>query len=276
MRVRRFVTLFVLVGLIAAALAASPVGAAAPWAEQIAPISPTPQSVEPRPDGFPLTPVVGLVTGDATDPAAVDEVEAALRLAWVTQIKRVSEGDPDPETPVTIWVGGPSENRASTLALDALGVKGPAGLPAEGYVLAAGRDANDRARLVLAGVDQAGTFYAAQTLRQIIVKHYGRNWLPGVAIRDWPGMSMRGTIEGFYGPPWSHQDRLNQIAFYGAHKLNTYVYAPKDDPYHRERWRDPYPSEKLAEIAELVKLARQKHGGVCVRDLSGSERRLFG
>ena len=55
------------------------------------------------------------------------------------------------------------------------------------------------------------------------------------------GVRIRGVIEGFYGPPWSHAERLDLIAFCGAHGLNTWVHAPKDDPFHRERWRDPYP-----------------------------------
>jgi hyaluronoglucosaminidase len=45
------------------------------------------------------------------------------------------------------------------------------------------------------------------------------------------------------------------LAFCGRHGLNTYVYAPKDDPFHRVRWRDPYPDEQLAQFAELVRVA---------------------
>ncbi|HEX6499091.1 MAG TPA: protein O-GlcNAcase [Micromonosporaceae bacterium] len=67
---------------------------------------------------------------------------------------------------------------------------------------------------------------------------------------------IRGTVEGFYGPPWSHQERLAHLEFSARFGLNTYVYAPKDDPYHRERWQDPYPSDKLDEIAELARAAR--------------------
>jgi hyaluronoglucosaminidase len=65
-------------------------------------------------------------------------------------------------------------------------------------------------------------------------------------------MKMRGVIEGFYGPPWSHDERLDLIRFCGRHELNTWVHAPKDDAYHRARWREPYPDDELAQIAELV------------------------
>jgi hyaluronoglucosaminidase len=63
---------------------------------------------------------------------------------------------------------------------------------------------------------------------------------------------MRGVIEGFYGPPWSHEERLDLIGFCARHGLNTWVHAPKDDPYHRARWRDPYPEPELEQLAELV------------------------
>jgi len=62
----------------------------------------------------------------------------------------------------------------------------------------------------------------------------------------------RGVIEGFYGTPWSHEDRLYVIRQLGAAGMNRYVYAPKDDPLHRARWRDPYPEEFLRRFSELV------------------------
>jgi hyaluronoglucosaminidase len=65
-------------------------------------------------------------------------------------------------------------------------------------------------------------------------------------------MKVAGVIEGFYGPPWTHDERLDLIRFCGAHGLNTWVYAPKDDPYHRRLWREPYPDGDLARIAELA------------------------
>ena len=62
-------------------------------------------------------------------------------------------------------------------------------------------------------------------------------------------------IEGFYGPPWSHAERLGLIAFCGLHGLNTWVHAPKDDPYHRKLWREPYPDPELERLSELVREA---------------------
>jgi hyaluronoglucosaminidase len=64
--------------------------------------------------------------------------------------------------------------------------------------------------------------------------------------------SHRGVIEGFYGTPWSHEDRLHVVAQLGAWGMNRYVYAPKDDPLHRSRWREPYPDDFVRRFADLV------------------------
>ena len=43
---------------------------------------------------------------------------------------------------------------------------------------------------------------------------------------------------------------------FGAAKgMNTYLYAPKDDPYHREKWRLPYPPKRWREMTRLIPLA---------------------
>jgi len=61
-----------------------------------------------------------------------------------------------------------------------------------------------------------------------------------------------GVVEGFYGPAWSHADRLWILEQIGRWGMNRYIYAPKDDPLHRSRWREPYDARALGEFAELV------------------------
>ena len=68
---------------------------------------------------------------------------------------------------------------------------------------------------------------------------------------------IRGVIEGFYGPPWTHEERLDLIRFCAAEGLDTWVHAPKDDPYHRERWREPYPEPEAERLAELAGAAQR-------------------
>lgn len=89
----------------------------------------------------------------------------------------------------------------------------------------------------------------------------GRNTSIGIA--DFPSFAVRGIVEGFYGTPWSHQDRLDLLRFEGEHAMNSYFYAPKDDPYHRKLWRDPYPPDRLAQLGELVAAARENFVDFC-------------
>ncbi|AZU64316.1 beta-N-acetylhexosaminidase family protein [Neobacillus mesonae] len=219
-------------------------------------LNPIPQELKLSDKGFPLTPNVGIVVDKKTDKQAVNEVVEALEAADVKQIVHIDAGE-KVTTPVTIWIGGPSENKDSAAVLDQMGVKGPEALKKEGYVLAS--SSKGKNQIVLAGKDQTGTYYAAKTFTQLIQEQQGRDWFPQVEIRDWPEMAIRGSIEGFYGPPWTHEDRLKQLEFYGENKLNTYIYAPKDDPYHRENWREPYPKEELARIKELIDKAHENH-----------------
>lgn len=108
--------------------------------------------------------------------------------------------------------------------------------------------------------NDAGVFYAIQTLRQIIespIAEGGRK-LPCLEVNDAPVFPYRGVVEGFYGMPWSHAVRLSLIEFYGRYKLNTYIYGPKDDPYHSSpNWRLPYPEREQRNIKELVEACRR-------------------
>jgi hyaluronoglucosaminidase len=73
-------------------------------------------------------------------------------------------------------------------------------------------------------------------------------------------MRITGVIEGFYGTPWTHEERLDLIRFSAAKGFNTWVHAPKDDPYHRKLWREPYPDAELAQLGELA--AEAERNGV--------------
>lgn len=75
---------------------------------------------------------------------------------------------------------------------------------------------------------------------------------------DHPDFMLRGLVEGFYGTPYSWETRRETVEFLARHKMNAYFYAPKDDLYHREKWREPYPKETLEQIAALNALAEKK------------------
>jgi hyaluronoglucosaminidase len=64
----------------------------------------------------------------------------------------------------------------------------------------------------------------------------------------------RGVIEGFYGPPWAKQDRLDLLGWMVDHDMNTYIHAPKNDPYQRSEWRSPYPQQTIEQFAREIEL----------------------
>ncbi len=125
--------------------------------------------------------------------------------------------------------------------------------------------------------DDAGWFYAKQTLSQMLVNVAGakdahKDPFPSRNIRsmlqlgditvgtviDWPDMRYRGTVEGYYGIPWSYEARQSMFRFCGRNKMNMYIYAPKDDPlHHGQGCYEPYPEGKAYELAALVRCARE-------------------
>jgi hypothetical protein len=220
---------------------------------------PTPQQVTQRPGEVPVPDAVTEVVGTGTDQAALNALAGVLHHGGVRTITQVTAGNPVPHRGLTIYVGTPDDNSAIGAALAALGAQGPAGLPAGGYVLAAGNAPGGNAPggniLALAGADAAGTFYAVQTLRQLIT----HRTVHDVTVRDWPAVSVRGVIEGFYGPSWSDDEIASQLRFYGANKLNTFVYSAKNDPYLRDDWQDLYPADQLSSLTQLVTDARGEH-----------------
>ena len=121
---------------------------------------------------------------------------------------------------------------------------------AEGYYFKISQEG-----IVIAGSDERGLFYGIQSLLQ----HIANGIYEEVAVADWPDVPFRGTVEGFYGTPWSHAARLSQLEFYGKNKMNVYIYGPKDDPWHRDKWRIPYPEAEANRIAELVEVAKKNY-----------------
>ena len=103
------------------------------------------------------------------------------------------------------------KNRTGSIATQALvkattvtiGVKGDKAVSkvaklipakAEGYYLSI----TDKGAVV-AGADEEGLYYGVQTLLASVAE--GK--LECCTITDWPDVPFRGTVEGFYGTPWS-------------------------------------------------------------------------
>lgn len=66
----------------------------------------------------------------------------------------------------------------------------------------------------------------------------------------------RGVVEGYYGRPWGTEGRISMLKFMGENGLNMFIYGPKDDPYHHDKWREPYPAQEISDFAKLLECAR--------------------
>ncbi|MBI1261683.1 MAG: hyaluronidase [Rhizobiales bacterium] len=62
-----------------------------------------------------------------------------------------------------------------------------------------------------------------------------------------------GTIEGFYGRPWSWTARAAHVTAMAPHGYGFYLYAPKADAFLRRRWSEPHPPEEQAALASLAR-----------------------
>ncbi|MBQ3498307.1 MAG: beta-N-acetylglucosaminidase domain-containing protein [Clostridia bacterium] len=108
-------------------------------------------------------------------------------------------------------------------------------------------------KAVIEAATKRGVFRAAHTLAKLIIK----GELKEGNIEDYPMFKKRGYIEGFYGETWERNCRISVMELMAGYGMNTFYYAPKDDIYHREKWRELYPENELKELKELYETASE-------------------
>ena len=216
-------------------------------------VSPTPHNIEGSGEGFILTEKVNIVGQEQADQDAIRELVEALKGLGIEV-----NNDFD-ENATTIIIGEDDDNiEEMNTFFEGISKSGAESIEVkEGYVLASNQNEDGKMTIAIEGTDEVGTYYGVKTLKQLLIKESDRNVVPEVYVNDYPTQHVRAVVEGFYGTPWTHQDRLDQFKFYGENKLNMYIYAPKDDPYHRDQWRDPYPQEEMARMQELINTANE-------------------
>ncbi|XP_040217176.1 protein O-GlcNAcase [Rana temporaria] len=83
---------------------------------------------------------------------------------------------------------------------------------------------------------------------------------PGPEETDTPPRARRllcGVVEGFYGRPWTMEQRKELFRRLQKWGLNTYLYAPKDDYKHRMFWREMYSVEEADQLMTLISAAQE-------------------
>lgn len=110
------------------------------------------------------------------------------------------------------------------------------------------------ARLVIEYAGPRGLWYAASALTDCAEE----GSLPGGSLGGCPKFERRGFLEGFYGTPWQPSQRREMLHLLARHGMNCYFYAPKDDPYHRDRWEELYDPAALENLRELIAFAAER------------------
>ena len=127
----------------------------------------------------------------------------------------------------------------------------------EGYVLI-----SQPGRVMLIADTSAGLFYAAQTLKQLVVQSPAGTSMWTGTIRDWPAMKYRGVHDDLSrGPFPTPEFQKHQIATLAAFKVNLYSpYFEHTMQYARDPLAAP-PGSALtrAEARELAAFAARYH-----------------
>jgi hypothetical protein len=66
------------------------------------------------------------------------------------------------------------------------------------------------------------------------------------------GFVYLGIIEGFYGRPFSQRQRKILLEELSVLDSSAYFYAPKNDPWHRILWREPYPDHEWTSLTDCM------------------------
>lgn len=210
---------------------------------------PTPHSVEYGNGMLSLNKGVQVIYDDTIDRVTKRKVEKAFTDHGLEAPSVASEPSKDK---VNLMIGtknsnGPVDNYASE-HVDSEGIDFD---QIDAYQL----DVSDN-NIVILGKDTDASFYGVVTLEAILAQS-PQQVIRNMHVNDFANTEIRGFIEGYYGIPWSNEDRMSLMRFGGNHKMNSYVFAPKDDPYHREKWDELYPKEELEEIGEMADVGEE-------------------
>jgi hyaluronoglucosaminidase len=67
-----------------------------------------------------------------------------------------------------------------------------------------------------------------------------------------------GIVEGFYGRPWTWDERRAVVATLAPAGYRFYLYAPKGDAHLRRQWREPYPIDTTGALARFAADCRRQ------------------
>jgi len=116
------------------------------------------------------------------------------------------------------------------------------------------QEGSELAEIIIVGENTDATFYGLASLEQILDAD-ADNIACG-EIQDYADVKNRGIIEGYYGVPYSAEVSQDLFRFMARYKMNMYMYGAKSDPYHSQKWADPYPTSITSEQKKLGYLSQ--------------------
>lgn len=225
-------------------LAASPAHAATAAYQ----LYPTPHDLKMGEGAQTLRSKATVVLEDGIDADTEARLNEALQLKGITPAKA---DKPSGKGATNVVVGVDGSNGAADKLVDELTASGELKYDkdlfkkTDAYLLASVPAKGNRGdSIVVLGKSTDAAFYGLTSLYQIFQQIDGAK-LSAFALQDYADVVTRGFIEGYYGNPWSTEDRVNLMNWGGYYKLNAYVYAPKDDPKHNAKWQELYTPEEI-------------------------------
>lgn len=203
-------------------------------------IYPTPQKVVEGDGSVQLTNTVNVICESTIGEVSRNRMKEVLENAGYT----INYADEASQTVTNLYIGTSGSNGAAArYAADnnlPLTVFEPGDNKFDPYLLQI-NNLHPHGDIVILGDDKGSEYYAFATLEQIFEQADG-NTVRQITFEDYAHTQYRGIVEGFYGHPYSVENRISLFEFCKRFKMNVFVYGPKSDPYHLGNWRDDYPT----------------------------------
>ena len=203
-------------------------------------IYPTPQKVVEGDGSVELSKTINVICESNIGEVSRNRMKEVLENAGYT-INYVDEAS---QTATNLYIGTSGSNGAAArYAADhnlPLTVFEPGDNKFDPYLLQI-NNLHPHGDIVILGDDKGSEYYAFATLEQIFEQADG-NPVRQITFEDYAHTQYRGIVEGFYGHPYSVENRISLFEFCKRFKMNVFVYGPKSDPYHLGNWRDDYPT----------------------------------
>lgn len=113
----------------------------------------------------------------------------------------------------------------------------------------------DQGQILIEGKDTDSVYFGIATL-QMMCSSFEGNVFKDVQIEDYATIETRGFIEGFYGA-WDFDKREDLMRFARDYKMDSYIYAAKEDVYHTSKWDVEYPPEMIEGFQKLVQVSKE-------------------